>query len=464
MSEFDPSKDLAFSPKNGFDRLSEVEIEAADRYARDYKAFLDAGKSERDAISWAVRLAEFHGFKPYRHGEQYAPGDRVYVNNRGKALYMAVIGREKLSEGFRMAAAHIDAPHLHIKPHPLFEDSELGYLKTHYYGMVRKYQWLAIPLELRGVFVLKDGTVRRVAIGQDPGDPLFTMTDLLPHLAQSQEEKPLGKAIEGEQLNLLIGSCPLSGTEGAERVKRSLLKLFYEKYGVTEEDFLSAELDIVPAFNACDIGLDRSMIGAFGHDDRVCSYAALTALLETKSPLKTAVAVLIDKEEIGSKGVTSMQSAAFDHFMEDLCEMQGVALRACFDKGFCLSCDVCVAYDPAFPDVFEKRNAAYLNYGPGVAKYLGSKGKFGTSDASGEVIAYLRRTFDANGVIWQLMEMGKVDTGGGGTIAQFIVNRNIDTVDIGVPVLSMHSPFEVVSKLDLYMLHKAVAAVFVSEE
>ncbi len=455
---------LLFTPKNGYDRASEADIAASGAYAEGYKAFMDEGKVERDAVACAVRLAREKGFRPYTRGDAVKPGDRLYVDNRGKTLYLAVVGTEPMSAGFHLVAAHLDAPHIHLKPNPLYEDSGLGYFKTHYYGGVRKYQWVTIPLELRGVVVLRDGTVKRVSIGQDKGDPVMTMTDLLPHLSQAQNEKTLAKGIEGEQLNLLIGSRPLAGTEGSDRVKLALMKILNEKYGITEEDFLSAELAIVPAFNATDVGLDRSMIGAFGHDDRVCAYTALTAILETENPAKTAVAALVDKEEVGSNGVTGMQSKAFDTFMADLCEAQGVPLRACYEKSFCLSADVCAAFDPTFPDVFEKRNSALMNFGPGIAKYVGMRGKGGCTDASAEVMATVRRIFDAAGVIWQVAELGKVDAGGGGTVAVYIANRNIDVVDIGVPVLSMHAPFETVAKLDVYMAHKGFAALYASAE
>lgn len=455
---------LLHTNKNGFDRVDAKEIDAAYAYAEGYKTYMDEGKVERDAVAYSIKLAEAQGFAPYRRGQSLKPGDKIYFNNRDKALYLAVIGQQTLEHGFFLAAAHIDAPHMHIKPNPLYEESEMGYLKTHYYGGVRKYQWVTIPLELRGVVVLRDGKCVRVSIGQDPGDPLFTMTDLLPHLAADQRVKPLDKAIEGEQLNLLFGSRPQASDDGKDRVKLALLVILNEKYGITEEDFLSAELAAVPAFNACDIGLDRSMVGAFGHDDRVCAYPALTALFEAKNPAKTCVTALVDKEEVGSNGVTGMCSSAFDDFMQDLCEAQGVARRACYVNAFCLSADVTAAFDPTFAEVYEKRNAAFMNYGPGVGKYLGVGGKSGCSDASAETIAFLRRVLDGNNVVWQMAELGKIDMGGGGTIGVYIANKNIDTVDIGVPVLSMHAPFEVVSKLDLYMTHKAFATVFACKE
>ncbi len=337
---------------------------------------------------------------------------------------------------------------------------ELAFLKTHYYGGIRKYQWVTIPLELHGVVALKDGQTIRVSIGDGEGDPLFTIDDLLPHLGAEQSRKPLGEAIPGESLNLLVGSRPLADDEGSDRVKLAVLELLNRKYGIVEEDFISAELSAVPAFSAVDIGFDRSLIGSYGHDDRVCAYAALAALLQLGTPERTAVCMLADKEEIGSEGVTGMKSAAFDTFMEDLCDGQSVPLRACYEKSFCLSADVTAAYDPNFAEVYEKRNSAMVNYGMGLCKYTGARGKSGASDASAELVAYIRRILDDAGVVWQMAELGKVDAGGGGTVAVYMAERNIDTLDAGVPVLSMHAPFETVGKLDCYMTFKGMKAVF----
>ena len=445
--------------KNGYDRLDERERPAMEAYCAGYKAFLDAGKTERECVSEGVRLAESRGFRPFTRGMELKAGDKVYLNNRGKMLLLAVAGQKSLAEGAVISAAHIDSPRLDLKPSPLYEDSELAYLKTHYYGGIRKYQWVAVPLELHGVVALRDGTVVRVAIGEGSEPKLF-ISDLLPHLGQEQSKKPLAEGIAGEQLNLLVGSEPLAGAE-KERVKLAVMKRLYEKYGFVEEDFISAELEAVPAFPASDIGLDGSMIGGYGQDDRVCGYAALRALLDLDGvPARTAVCVLADKEEIGSEGVTGMKSAAFDTFMEDLCESQGVPVRACMEKSFCLSADVTAAFDPNFPEVFEKRNAAQFNYGIGLCKYTGSRGKGGASDAAAELVAYVRRIFDENGVIWQMAELGKVDAGGGGTVAAFMGNRNIDTLDAGVPVLAMHAPFEVTAKLDCYMTYKGILSLY----
>ena len=448
-SEFKALKEQLFSRRrNGFDRLDAAERDTMESYCADYKAFLDTGKTERLCAAEVIRLAEEAGYRPYVRGAAVKPGDKVYVCNRGKSVLLAHIGEKSLAEGAQIAAAHIDSPRLDLKPNPLYEDGELAYFKTHYYGGIRKYQWVTIPLELHGVVALRDGTSVRVNIGSDPEDPRLVITDLLPHLGAEQNKKTLAEAIPAETLNLLLGSEPIGDREESGRVKLAVMKLLNEKYGITEDDFTSAELEAVPAVKATDIGLDRSMIGAYGHDDRVCAYAALRGLLDQdKTPAKTAVCVLADKEEIGSDGVTGMQSAAFDTFMEDLCEAQGVPVRVCFEKSFCLSADVTAAYDPNFSDVYEKRNAAYLNYGIGLCKYTGARGKSGASDADAETVAYIRNVFDEAGVIWQIAELGKVDAGGGGTVAMYMANRNITTLDAGVPVLSMHAPFETVSKL-----------------
>lgn len=455
-------KEKLFSQrKNGFDRIDAAELERMEAYCSGYMSYLDAGKTERLCAAETVRLAEAAGYRPLVRGEALKAGDKVYVCNRGKGVMLAHIGEVSLSEGAQIAAAHIDSPRLDLKPNPLYEDSELAYFKTHYYGGIRKYQWVTIPLELHGVVALTDGSAVDVNIGADAGDPKLVITDLLPHLGQEQSKKPLAEGIVGEQLNLLLGSRPIGEEDGSERVKLAVMKLLNEKYGITEDDFTSAELEAVPAVKATEIGLDRSMIGAYGHDDRVCGYAALKALLDlTEAPKKTAVCVLADKEEIGSDGVTGMQSAAFDTFMEDLCEAQGVALRTCLEHSFCLSADVTAAYDPNFGEVYEKKNAAYLNYGIGLCKYTGARGKSGASDASAETVGYVRGIFDRAGVIWQIAELGKVDVGGGGTVAMYMANRNIDTLDAGVPVLAMHAPFEVVSRLDCYETYKGMKAIY----
>ena len=391
---------LFYRPKNGYDQIDAEQTGEIFAYAEGYKRFLDAARTEREAVKEAIRMAEDAGFVPYTFGMELQPGAKVYVNNRGKALMLAVLGEQPLDHGCVIAGAHVDSPRLDLKQTPMYEDSELAYFKTHYYGGIKKYQWVAIPLELHGTIALKDGSTIDVAIGREPDEPQFVITDLLPHLGKDQLRKTMEEGITGEALNIVIGSMPYAG-EGGDRVKLAVLSLLHDEYGITEEDFLSAELAAVPAFPARDIGFDRSMIGAYD-----------------------------------------------------------VALRHCFAKSFCLSADVCAAYDPSFPEVSAKRTEAKLNYGMGICKFTGARGKSGTSDASAELVAYLRRLFADNGVVWQLSEMGKVDQGGGGTIAKFMADRNIDTIDAGVPVLSMHAPFELVSKFDCWMTYRGVLAAY----
>ncbi len=457
-------RDTLFSErKNGYDRISLEERVESERYCKNYMEFLDRARTEREAAALTAELAEARGFVPYVPGMALKAGDKVYTVNRGKSVMLAVIGKKPLSEGALIAGAHIDSPRLDLKPNPLYEQDELAFLKTHYYGGIKKYQWLATPLELHGVVVLKSGETVPIAIGREKDEPRFVITDLLPHLAQEQMKKTLSEAVTGEGLTILIGSAPYAD-EGKDRVKLAVLSILNDLYGMTESDFLSAELSAVPAVDVCEVGIDRSMIGGYGQDDRVCAFAELQALFDVEAPERTCVCLFADKEEIGSEGVTGMQSAAFDTFMEDLCEAQGVKLRRCFEKSICLSADVTTAFDPLYPEVFEKRNEALLNYGVGVCKYTGSRGKYSTSDASAELVGWLRRVLDEAGVVWQLTEIGKVDQGGGGTIARFMATRNIDTIDAGVPVLSMHAPFEVVGKLDCYMTYRAMLAAYQAKD
>ena len=447
--------------KNGWDKVDEATEHAIFDYCEGYKVYLDRGKTERTCVDYTLELVEAAGFVPLVRGMELRPGMKVYRVNRGRAINLAVIGSAPLDQGVSIVAAHIDAPRLDLKPTPLYEDSEIAFLKTHYYGGIRKYQWVTIPLELRGVVVLKDGSVVNVSVGGNPGDPQFTINDLLPHLGADQSKKPLGEAIPAESLNLVVGSRPLKGDEGDGRVKLAVMQILNEKYGITEADFISAEIEAVPAFNATDIGFDRTLLGAYGHDDRVCAYAGLKAMLDLEgTPCRTAVCVLADKEEIGSEGVSGMQSAFFDTFVEDLCDSQNVPLRACYEKSFCLSSDVTAAFDPNFAEVYERNNSAFINYGVGLSKYTGARGKGGCSDAGAEAVGYVRRLLDDRGVLWQMAELGKTDQGGGGTVACYMANRNIDTLDAGVPVLSMHSPFETVSKLDCYMTYAACRAIY----
>ena len=450
---------LFYEQKNGYDLIGTEERIAVEDYSREYMDFLNRSRTEREAVANAIAIAESKGFVPYVPGMELKPGLKIYRNNRGKALMLAVIGKKSLAEGSVIAGAHVDAPRLDLKQITMYESDEMCFFKTHYYGGIKKYQWVTIPLELHGVVALKSGEVVDVVIGREPGDPKFVITDLLPHLAADQMKKTMAEGITGEGLNILIGSTPYAD-EGKDRVKYAVMSILYDMYGITEEDFLSAELTAVPAYDVCEVGLDRSMIGGYAHDDRVCAFAELKAIFDVEEPEKTCVCILADKEEVGSDGVSGMQSAAFDCFMEDLCESQGVSLRRCYENSFCLSADVCNAYDPLYPEVSEKRSDSKINYGMGICKFTGARGKSGTSDASAEVVAYLRRIFEENGVVWQMAELGKVDQGGGGTIAKFMANRNIDTIDAGVPVLSMHAPFEVVAKFDCYMTYKGVLTAY----
>ena len=455
----DLRENLFYEQKNGYDRIGTEERIALEAYCREYMDFLNEARTEREAVRYAIEKAEYNGFKAYVPGMALKAGDRIYRSNRGKALMLAVIGTESLERGSVIAGAHVDSPRLDLKQIPLYEQDELCYLRTHYYGGIKKYQWVTIPLELHGVVSLKNGDLVEVCIGRDPGEPKFVITDLLPHLAADQMKKTMAEGITGEGLNLLIGSTPYAD-DGKDRVKLAVLSLLNDAYGIAEEDFLSAELTAVPAYDVSEIGLDRSMIGGYGHDDRVCAWAELKAIFDVKQPRRTCVCILADKEEIGSEGVSGMQSTAFDCFMEDLCTAENVILRRCLENSFCLSADVTAAFDPLYPEVAEKRSESKLNYGMAICKYTGARGKSSTSDASAEIVGYLRGLFDREKVIWQMAEMGKVDQGGGGTIAKYMANRNIDTIDAGVPVLSMHAPFEVVAKLDCYMTYKGILAAY----
>ncbi len=450
---------LLMKPKNGLRQLNPQQREEMETYCKGYMAFIDACKTEREATAWAVREAEKRGYRPFVPGMDVKPGDKIYYNNRDKSIALAVIGSESLAKGINICAAHVDSPRMDIKPNPLYEDGEIAYFKTHYYGGIKKYQWPTIPLALHGVVYRKDGSVITITIGEDDNDPVLMVTDLLIHLAGDQMQKTLAKGIEGEQLNVLLGTEPLEG-EGADLVKLNIMKLLNEKYGLIESDFLSAELTVVPAGRCREVGLDRSLLGAYGHDDRVCAYAELDALFATENPAKTAVCILADKEEIGSVGISGMQSQFFEHFVGGLCDAQGVKLADCFANSFCLSADVSNAFDPNFPEVSDKRNNSQLNYGVAICKYTGSRGKGGASDASAEAMGHVRTTLNNAGVIWQIATLGKVDQGGGGTVAAYMANRNIVTVDAGVPVLSMHAPIELVSKLDCYETMLACKAIY----
>ena len=443
--------ELLYNPKNAYEVLSAEEIKEAYDYCEGYKKFLDNGKTERACVSYSIEIAKKHGFVEFVDGKKYNAGDKVYVNQKNKAAIFAVIGSENPEKGFNIAAGHIDSPRLDIRPNPLYEDGNMAYLKTHYYGGIRKYQWTAIPLSLIGVICKKDGTTVNVNIGEDENDPVFYITDLLPHLAK--EAKP----IHGEDLNIVVGSS-FDKDEKDSKIKTAVLNILNEKYGISECDFQTAELTIVPAAKAKDVGLDRSLIGSYGHDDRICSYPAFSSLLTLEKPEKTCIAVLIDKEEIGSAGITGMRSAFITDFLLALCD--GYNARIAFKNSAAISADVSAAFDPTFPSVFEKRNSALINCGPAICKYTGHGGKSGASDACPEFIAKLAGIFDANNVLYQFCELGRIDAGGGGTVAQFIADRNIEVLDIGVAMLSMHAPYELASKTDIYMMHKLCKAFY----
>ena len=459
MTNEELRENLLAAPKNGYTKLSDAQRAEMNAYCVRYAAFMDACKTEREATAWTVEIAEKNGFKALVPGMQLKPGDKVYKNNRDKSILLAVIGSESLNEGVNICAAHTDSPRMDLKPTPLYEESEIAYFKTHYYGGIKKYQWPTVPLALHGVVCRKDGTRVTVTIGEDDSDPVLMVSDLLIHLSADQMKKTLAEGIVAEQLNVILGTEPLAG-EGSELVKLHIMKLLNEKYGIVESDFHSAELTIVPAGKCREIGLDRSLLGAYGHDDRVCAYAQIEAMLSLDTPKHTAVCILADKEEIGSVGVTGMQSYAFDTFMQDLCDATGAKLNRCYENSFCLSADVTNAFDPNFAETCDKRNNSMLNYGVAIAKYTGARGKSGASDASAEAMAHVRKVFDSAGIIWQLATMGKVDQGGGGTVAAYMANRNIVTVDAGVPVLCMHAPMEIVSKLDCYQTYLACKAVY----
>lgn len=442
--------------QNGAEKLSEDEIHKADSFCEEYKNFLDKAKTEREAVIYAINRAKNAGFTEFDYKKKYNAGDKVYVNNRNKAVILAVIGKNGVKNGVRLGIAHIDSPRLDLKPNPLYESNDLALFKTHYYGGIKKYQWTAIPLSLHGVVVLKDGTAVNVVVGEEDNEPCFCVTDLLPHLGTEQMHKPMYKAVEGENLNVLIGSRPFKNDKNSESVKLNIMNILFEKYGIIESDFLSADLTMVPAFKAKDIGFDRSMIGSYGHDDRVCAYPALMAVLNTESPEDTIITVLTDREEIGSDGNTGMKSTFMIDFVSDLAQSEGEQVRHVMAKSSCLSADVNAAFDPTYASAYETNNSCYINNGAVITKYTGSGGKSGTSEATAEFMAKIRAILDKSNVLWQSGELGKVDGGGGGTIAKFVANLNVDVVDLGVPVLSMHAPFEVVSKIDVYMTYRAI--------
>ena len=458
MNAKELKEELEYKNRSAFESISEDELERSFAYAESYKLFLDNCKTEREAVKYSVAMAKRRGYTEYRLGDDIAVGGKYYYNNRGKQLVVFRVGEEPLENGAYIMAAHIDSPRLDLKQNPLYEDSGLGLFKTHYYGGIKKYQWTAVPLALHGIVMKSDGTSVDICIGEDEDEPIFYVSDLLPHLAKDQMSKSLAEGITGEGLNIVVGSEPYREEETDGAIKLNLLRILNEKYGMCEEDFLSAELTAVPAMHARDIGLDRSLIAGYGHDDRVCAYSELTALLDSTDTAKTVFAVLADKEETGSDGVSGMQSELFADILAEVCEARGANYRVVKANSKCLSADVNAAYDPNFPEVLEKKNACYANCGVVLSKFTGARGKSGTSDATSEFTAYVRNFLNRNGVVWQMAELGKVDQGGGGTVAKFIANMNIDTIDVGVPVISMHAPYEAISKLDLYMTYKAFCA------
>lgn len=451
-------EELKYSKTNFYEKCDEAEIKAAYDYCVGYCDFMDNAKTEREAVKISIELAQKNGYKPYSFGMSVKAGDKYYYNNRGRNLYLFRIGTEDINNGVRIIASHIDSPRLDFKQVPIYEDGGFCFAKTHYYGGVRKYQWVAMPLALHGTFVKKDGSSIDIKIGDEAGDPVFYINDLLPHLAKDQNAKPLGTAIPAESLNIVLGSRPIADEEASDKIKLNILSLLNEKYGVTEEDFLSADIFVVPAEKSRDVGFDRSLISAYGHDDKVCAYPSLTALFESDDSVHTVMVVLADKEEIGSEGTTGMQSALFTDLLGSISTELGGNIYAVKANSKCLSADVNACFDPNFAEVYESRNSAKLNCGIAMSKYTGSGGKGGTNDAPAEYVAWVRKIFEDNGVIWQAAELGKADQGGGGTVAKFIAKHNIETVDLGVAVISMHAPYELVSKTDVYTAHKAFLA------
>lgn len=436
------------------------QIDRANEFAKGYKFFLDKGKTERECVSFALNLLKNNGYEEFDKNKKYKAGDKIYSVNRGKAIIAGTIGTEDILEGIRINGAHIDSPRLDLKPNPLYERDEIAYFKTHYYGGIRKYQWGTIPLALHGVIVKKDGKTIEINIGENEEEPVFYISDLLPHLSAVQNERKLSEGLKGEELNIILGTLPFDDEDVKEPFKLYILSILNEKYGINERDFARAELEIVPAAKSRDVGFDRSLIGGYGQDDRVCAYTALIAEVECKNPKYTTMTILTDKEEIGSVGNTGLNSHYVYDYITYIAENFGADVKDVCKKSACLSSDVNAAFDPGFPDVYEKNNSCYLNHGCVLTKYTGSRGKGGSSDASAEFMAKITDIMDRAGVYWQVGELGAVDVGGGGTIAQFVAALNIDVVDLGVPIISMHSPFEISSKLDVYNTYLAFKAFY----
>ena len=450
---------LGYKKTNFYEVATPEQIEAAYDYCVGYTKYLDASKTEREAVATSVAMAEAQGYVPYTFGMQLVKGGKYYYNNRGRSLFLFRIGTTPVQEGIRICAAHIDSPRLDLKQSPLYEDGGFGFFKTRYYGGVRKYQWVATPLALHGVIVKQDGEAVKVTIGEDETDPVLYINDLLPHLGQSQNAQPLGSAIPAENLNILLGSRPLEGEE-SDKIKMNILNLLNQKYGIVEADFLSADLSIVPAAKARDVGLDRSLIGSYGHDDRVCAYPALTALFECPDAARTTMVILADKEEIGSDGDTGMQCELLLDLLYEIAKAFDANFGAMKANSICMSADVTACFDPNFAEVFDGKNVSRINCGICMCKYTGHGGKVATNDASAELVAFIRRIMAKGEVVWQAGDMGKNDIGGGGTVAKYISKHNIPTIDMGVPVIAMHSPFEIVSKADVYTAHKAFVAFY----
>ena len=454
-------EELFYTPKNAYYVCDDKEIAKVGKFCEGYIDFLNACRTEREANAFVKALAKKNGYTEFNPKGKYKAGDKVYYDVHNKSLILATFGKKSIKYGTKIVAAHIDSPRLDLKPNPLYEDEELGYFKTHYYGGIKKYQWPTVPLALHGVIYRKDGSYVTVRIGDEAGDPKFVITDLLPHL--DREDRSMRKVIAGEALNILIGSRPFGKEKGDRLVKLNLMKLLNEKFGIVESDFLSAELEAVPAYPATDIGFDRSLIGSYGHDDRVCAYPAVMAAFDAKKPEYTTVTVITDKEETGSDGNTGLQSAYLKQFISDLGALEKVPGRDVLRASECLSADVNAGYDPTFSQAFEKNNSAYLNKGIVLTKYTGSGGKGGTNDANAEFVSKIRTIFDKSATVWQVGELGKVDEGGGGTVAKYIANLGVSVVDVGVPVLSMHAPFEIVAKTDVYMAWKGFKAFLESK-
>ena len=451
--------ELKYTRKNVYKEADGKELEKIYKFAEGYKTFLDSSKTERDASETARKLAEANGFKPFSFSEKLKAGDKRYFVNRGKNIFLVKVGKKDVAkDGIRIMVAHVDSPRLDLKPNPVFEDAGLCYLKTHYYGGIKKYQWTSIPLALHGVVMLRGGKKKEICVGEDENDPIFYITDLLPHLSQEQSQKPLAKAIEGESLNAVIGGLPSVGEEkDEESVKTAVLNLLNKKYGITEVDFQCSELCFVPAGKARDVGFDGALISAYGHDDKVCAYPEMQAIFDSDSD-RTVVAVFADKEEVGSNGTTGMQSKVISDVIETIANSFGANPIEVRYNSKCISADVTAGYDPAYSSAFEKRNTTFISCGAAVSKYTGARGKSNSSDASAEYMGFIRDIFEDNGVIWQTGELGAIDMCGGGTVAMYIANLGIDTVDVGVPVLSMHAPYELISKADVYSLYKACLA------